>query len=408
MNPLLIKRRPWGLALAALLLAGNAVAQDGTRPSQEDSQDPLAMQRVRAAGMAAKKDNIYYTKTFDLSGLPEYRPTRQLEGTIRQWGSNYLADSHLAEYLEAGFRKHHPKVVFENNLVSTFVGMASLYMDRADIAAMGRKASWEETQAFQRLTNSQPFEIAMATGSLDVAGWTFALVPVVHKDNPLKNITLEQLDGIFGAQRDGGWQGNRWDVTQARGPEKNIRTWGQLGLTGEWADKPIRVYAYNTNYHFPRDFADKVMGGGYKWNEQFREFSNAADLTTGKLVSAGDLLIRALSEDKYAITYTGSRYLTPSVKPLAVAKNAQGPWLHATLDTVQARTYPMTREVYYYAVQKPGEALNPLVEEYLRYVVSREGQEAVQRDAKYLPMTAEFAREQLLKLDQVGRAPEPD
>ncbi len=109
--------------------------------------------------------------------------------------------------------------------------MASLYMDLADVAAMGRKATWEETQAFQRVLESQPVEIVMATGSLDVPGWTWALVPVIHRDYPLSKLSLEQLDGIFGAARDGGMNGNTWDEKQARGPEKNIRTWGQLGLT---------------------------------------------------------------------------------------------------------------------------------------------------------------------------------
>lgn len=394
--------------VAALLFSPILVARD-MRPAAEDrSQDPLELQRARAASMADKKDRVYYTKKFDLSGLPEYRPARQLSGTIRQWGSNYLADSHLAEYLEAGFRKYHPDVVFEDNLKSTFVGMASLYMDRADIAAMGRKATWEETQAFQRIKESQPVEIAMATGSLDVLGWTFALVPLVHKDNPLAGLTVEQLDGIFGAQRDGGWDGNRWDASRARGPQKNIRTWGQLGLAGEWADKPIHVYAYSTNYHFPRDFAEKVMGGGYKWNEQMREFSNAADTRTGRLVSAGDLMVRALTEDKYGITYTGLQNLTSAVKAVPLARTPAGPYLMPTLDTVQARTYPLTREVYYYAVRKPGEQMNPLVEEYLRFVLSREGQEAVQRDGKYLPMTAEFVREQRSKLDAGGLSADPD
>lgn len=396
------------VAVAALLLAPAPMARDMRPVPGDKSQDPLELQRARAASMAGKKDRVYYTQRFDLSGLPEYRPARRLKGTIRQWGSNYLADSRLAEYLEAGFRRHHPEVVFEDNLRSTFVGMASLYMDRADIAAMGRKATWEETQAFQRIKESRPVEIAMATGSLDVPGWTFALVPLVHKDNPISKLTVEQLDGIFGAQRDGGWDGNRWDASRARGPEKNIRTWGQLGLTGEWADKPIHVYAYNTNYHFPRDFAEKVMGGGYKWNEQMKEFSNAADTQSGRLVSAGDLMVRALAEDKYGITYTGLRYLTPAVKTVALAKTSAGPYLMPALETVQARTYPLTREVYYYAVRKPGEPMNPLVEEYLRFVLSREGQEAVQRDGKYLPMTAEFVREQRALLAADGLSADPE
>ncbi|MFT3790850.1 MAG: substrate-binding domain-containing protein [Rudaea sp.] len=373
----------------------------------EGSQDPLEMQRARAAWLAAKSNKVYYAPQFDLSALPAYRPQQKLSGTIRHWGSNYLADSTLAKCLEDGFRKFQPDVTFEDNLKSTFIGMASLYMDRADVAAMGRKATWEETQAFQRVFDSRPVEIAMATGSLDIPGWTWALTPVLHKDNPLAKLTLEQLDGIFGAQRDGGWKGNEWDPQAARGPEKNIRTWGQLGLTGAWANKPIHVYGYNLNYHFPRDFAERVMGGGYKWNETMREFGNAAS-ADGKLISAGDLLIKAVAEDKYGIRYTSIKYLDARTKTVPLARNAAGPFLMPTLQTVQSRAYPLTREVYYYTFQNPGRQMNPRVKEYLRFVLSREGQACVQSDGKYLPMTAAFAAEQRAKLEAGGKAAKAD
>jgi phosphate transport system substrate-binding protein len=251
----------------------------------------------------------------------------------------------------------------------------------------------------------------MATGSYDVAGWTFALVPFVHKDNPIGKLTLEQLDGIFGAQRDGGWNGNEWDPAAGRGPEKNIRTWGQLGLTGEWADKPIHVYAYNLNYHFPRDFAEKVMKGSNKWNETMREYSNKTrtgvatdDKDFGTLLGAGEQMVAEVAKDKYGITYTGILYRKGDVKPVALAKDAGGPYIEPTIETVQARTYPLTREVYYYANRAPGKTLDPLVKEYLRFVLSREGQEAVQRDGKYLPLTAQAARGELAKLDEIGKA----
>jgi len=367
------------------------------------SQDPMQLQHARTNWLKSRSEHVYYPPQFDLSGLPDYQPGPPLNGTIRQWGSNYLADSMLAKYLEAGFRHYQPGVKFEDNLSSTFIGMASLYMGRADIAAMGRRATWDELQSFQRVLDSPPVEIAMATGSLDVAGWTFALVIMVNRDNPITRLTLAQLDGIFGAERDGGWKGNQWDATAARGADKNIRTWGQLGLTGAWANQPIHVYGYNLNYHFPRDFAEKVMGGGYKWNEHLREFSNAAKADGSTLISAGDLLVKAVGEDRYGITYTCIRYRTPQVKTLPIAAGPNGPYVPPTLVTVQNRTYPLAREVYYYTIREPGKPIDPLVKEYLRFVLSRQGQEAVQRDGKYLPMTAEMVREQRRKLDGVGQ-----
>src|SRR5260370_37163259 len=109
--------------------------------------------------------------------------------------------------------KYHPNVKFENNLGSTFIGIAGLYAKRADLAPMGRRATWDEMQGYQRVFNALPVEIAMATGSYDVAGWTFALVVFVHKDNPIAQLSFEQLDGIFGAQRDGGRDGHERGIT---------------------------------------------------------------------------------------------------------------------------------------------------------------------------------------------------
>jgi len=372
------------------------------------SMNSLDLQKARADALKTKGHRRAYTRVFDLSGLPDYKPAAPMTGVIRQWGSNYLADSPLEDYFEEAFRKHHPNVRFQNKLESTFIGMAGLYTKQADLAPMGRRPSWEELQAYQRVMGSLPAEIMMATGSYDVSGWSFALVPFVHKDNPLSKLTIEQLDGIFGAQRDGGWNLNSWDESAARGPEKNIRTWGQLGLTGEWADKPIKVLAYTLNFHFPRDFAEKVFGGGYKWNETLTEYSNkvrASDGDYGKLWNAGDQMMEDLGKDKYAITYTAMLYAgKPNVKTVPLAKTAAGPYHMPTLETVQARQYPLTREVYFYANRKPGEKLDPLIAEYLRFAVSRQGQELVMKDGKYLPLTAEAARAQLIEIEKLGAA----
>ena len=392
------------LAMLALLVAPVSAAGAQSVPVES-----LGLQKARAQALKTKGQKPAYTKRFDLSGLPEYRPSRRLSGTIRQWGSNYLADSPLEGWFEEAFRRYHPEVRFENNLSSTFIAMAGLYTRQADLAPMGRRPTWDELQSYQRIFGTLPVEIVMATGSYDVSGWTFALVPFVHKDNPLSKLSIEELDGIFGAQRDGGWHGNNWDPSVARGPDKNIRTWGQLGLTGEWADKPINVHAYNLNFHFPRDFAEKVFGGGYKWNETLKEYSNqlrsddSADF--GKLWVAGDQMMDALGSDRYGITYTSMLYRDkPNVKTVPLAQTAAGPYVLPTLETVQGRSYPLAREVYFYTNRAPGGKVDPLIAEYLRFVVSRQGQELVQKDGKYLPLTAELAREQLRKLDEIGKS----
>lgn len=392
-------------ALAVLCLAASVAPSS----AQEMRVDSIDLQEARAEALTFKGHHIAYTKKFDLSGLPAYRPSAPMRGVIRQWGSNYLADSPLQGYFEEAFKRYHPDVTFDNNLTSTFVAMAGLYTGQADLAPMGREATWDELQAYQRVRGAAPARIVMATGSYNVSGWTFALVPFVHKDNPIDRLTIEQLDGIFGAQRQGGWHGNNWDPSAARGPEKDIRTWGQLGLTGEWADKPINVHAYNLNYHFPRAFADMVFGGGYKWNETLTEYSNKMreDSTPdfGRLWSAGDQMMDKLGDDRYGITYTSMLYHDkPNVKTVPLARTSAGPFVMPTLESVQDRSYPLSREVYFYTHRPVGGKIDPLVAEYLRFVVSREGQELVQKDGKYLPLTAELAHEQLRAIDQIGSA----
>lgn len=403
------------MRIAALaLMAAIAAPAAAAPPALDGSQNSLDLQKARADALKTKGWRVAYTKQFDLSGLPHFQPSGPMSGTIRQWGSNYLADSSLEKRFEDAFHKYHPDVKFENNLSSTFIAMAGLYTHKADLAPMGRRPTWDELQSYQRVFGTLPVEIVMATGSFDVSGWTFALVPFVNKDNPLSRLTVEQLDGIFGAQRDGGWDRNSWNETAARGADKNIRTWGQLGLTGEWADKPIHVLGYNLNYHFPRDFAEKVMGGGYKWNEALVEYSNkvrtgggAGDF--GKLWTAGEQMAEAVGRDKYAITYATMLFASkPGVKTLPLARTAAGPFVMPTLDSVQDRSYPLAREVYFYANRAPGQKLDPLVAEYLRFIVSREGQEAVMADGKYLPMTPAMAAAQLKEIEAVGVASKAD
>jgi phosphate transport system substrate-binding protein len=393
------------LALALLLASCTAPAQSAEAPVT----DADALSKARATGNKGRAVKRFYTERFDLSGLPSYQPQQKIAGTIRQWGNNYLADSGLIEVWESGFRKHHPEARFEDNLFSSSVAFPGLIAGVADLAPMGRQALWDELKGFERegakggedgASGVEIVEIVVATGSYDVRGWTFALGIFVHKDNPLSQLTLEQLDGIFGAERSGGWNGLTWDASVARGPEKNIRTWGQLGLTGAWADKPIHVYGYNMKYHFNDEIDKKLLKGSSKWNEALRGYSNVAGLKKdGSLTAAGELMMRDLSGDRYGIAYTGIPFLTPETKPLALSDGSGRPPVPLTLANVQNRSYPLLRDVYYYAKRAKGQKIDPKAKEFLRYILSREGQDAVQADGKYLPLTEEVARAQLKKLD---------
>ncbi len=395
--------------LVALTLTACFAAPLHIASAQESAKattDAAALSKARAIGTKNRSSKVYYIKKFDLNGLPAYTPQQQVTGTIRQWGDNYLKDSGLMAVWEDQFQKFQPGVKFADNLASSAVAFPGLIAGVADLAPLGRQALWDELKGFERegakpndAEGTEIVEIVMATGSYDVRGWTFALGAFVHKDNPLSKLTMAQLDGILGSERSGGWDGLDWKTSVARGPEKNIRTWGQLGLTGEWADKPIHVYGFNFKYHFADEIDKKVLKGSGKWNENLKMYSNMAGLKhDGSLTPAGELMMKDLSDDRFGIAYAAMPFVTPQTKALALA-GQDGKFVALNIDNVQNRTYPLIRDVYYYLKRDKGKPIDPKVKEFLRYVLSREGQSAIQRDGKYLPLTAEAAKEQLKKLD---------
>ena len=356
--------------------------------------DALELQTARGKHVTSRGKKPFYTRRWNLDDLPQYKPEQQVSGTIRSRGSNYFADSNLNAYWEEGFHKYQSDVKFEYNSYGAFAGIIS---GLADLTP-SRHITFDELQQFQRVFNHDPIEIAVVTGSYDVPGWNYALGIFVHKDNPISKLTLKQLDGIFGAERDGGYDGTTWRTDIARGPKENIRTWGQLGLTGPWKDKPIHVYGYNLRYHIPRTFERLVFQGGDKWNEQFHEFANYAD-ASGNIVVEAEQVMEAINKDPYGIGYSTISSLKPQTKVVALAAKDGAPYVDLTMDNVRNRSYPLFDEVYFYLNRLPGKPVDPKVKEYLRYILSREGQEAVQRDGKYLPLTAEAIRDQLKKLN---------
>lgn len=328
----------------------------------------------------------------DTAALPAYTPLQATSGTIRIWGNDHMG--RLLQNWEAGFRKYHPDVRFEDTLKGTASAQYGLQEWVADLALMGRQLWPYEYYGTFRRSLIYPAEIAVATGSYDVPGKSYALAILVHKDNPLSRLTVRQIDAVFGAQRTGGWQQLDWHPEVARAAGTNIRTWEQLGLTGEWKDKPIHPYGPPLlapgaiSY-----FQTRVMGGADTWNEDLREYEDRQQM------------VDALGDDRYGIAYTGIRYKTPRVKAVAVADKEGGPFVELTRATVASRAYPLSRLVYLsFTVDTPtGELANPpvspKVREFLRYVLSREGQADVAREGDYLPLAGALARTELQKLE---------
>jgi phosphate transport system substrate-binding protein len=388
------------MAFAALAFASGAVAQQ-----EIGSSEGLDMQSARAKMMNARGMKVAYAKKWDLSGLPAYQPKQQVKGTLRIWGSNYITDGNIGRYWEEAFRKYHPDMKFDWQMKTTSAAVPSLVFGVSDLG-IGRKVTFQEQQLFERYKDRTQLEIDIATGSYDVPGWQPAFGVVVHKDNPLERISMEQLDGVFGAERDGGWEGTSWRPNRARGPEKNIRTWGQLGLKGEWADRKIKPYGLTLRYHQATEISDRVLAASDKWNENLKIYAN--------FVSKKGSLERGMNEDLAAdklgigIIAAPTTNLTggtaaPTLKVLPLAWKNAGPYVPYTIDTLQDRSYPLFDHIFAYFDREPGKPMNPAVYEFVKFIVSREGQELIQKDAKYLPLNAKVANEQTEKLEEMAK-----
>ncbi|MDB6126826.1 MAG: hypothetical protein JWM35_722 [Verrucomicrobia bacterium] len=382
------------LSLAVLSAPLAALAQNQL---SDDAKTAIRVQADRNLVVYKRGKQAHYTQTFDLSGLPHYVPSQQVTGWIRLHGNNYLSDGMLGDYWQQAFAKFQPGIRFSLFLPTSAVAFASLYYNQADVA-MDHEPGFYDMLAYERVMNTDPLQITVVTGSYNVGGWSNSFAIIVNKDNPITKLSMQQLDGIFGAARDGGWSGTTWHNDWARGPEKNIRTWGQLGLTGEWANQKISLYGFSLRYNTSTLFADKVLQSSDKWNEDIHAYGNYLKPDGTRSIEA-DRIAEMVGKDPYAIGYLLYRGDRPGTKRLALAKEDGGPYIEHTIENVQNRTYPLFNELFMFANVKPGTPLDPKVKEFLRFILSQEGQAEVARDGKYLPLTAEVVREQLKKLE---------
>jgi phosphate transport system substrate-binding protein len=333
------------------------------------------------------------------SALPDYRPDQVVSGVLRSRGSDQMAA--LMKRWEQGFRKYQPGIQFADTLVGSASGLYGLEMRTADVAVMGRPLNPYERYGCYERSWVYPVEIEVATGSFETPHKSPAYAILVHKDNPIAHLTVQQLDGIFGAERNGGWNALTWDVHAARTSSGNIRTWGQLGLQGLWASQPIHVYGPPLlGAGAITLFQSKVFHGGDTWNEDLREYADRKQM------------VADLGRDPYGIAYAALGYRSSEVKPMPVGETDAGPFIKLTRSSVTDRSYPLARPLYIvYTIDNDRSEIadpriDPKVREFLRYVLSKQGQREVARDTAYLPLPAAVVREQLERLASKGRPPE--
>ncbi|MFI5357282.1 MAG: PstS family phosphate ABC transporter substrate-binding protein [Opitutales bacterium] len=335
--------------------------------------------------------------------LPVYQsPAGPNKGVLRIFGAGLHG---LLKAWEEGYMKHNPDVRIADNPGGSDAAIGVLQHGTAEIAVFGRELDLNDYLGFFENKGYNPTEITIASGTWDVPGGSWALLIFVNKENPLAQLTMQQLDGIFGAERTGGYEGYVWKTENARRARDNIRTWDQLGLTGEWAGRKIQTYGYAAGgmAHF---FEINVLHGSNKWNGNYRQYvENGTKILTAGRESGGVLsMLAELEHDKYGIAWAGMPQWNQvpqitGIKTIALRARSGGPFVAPSKATLADRSYPLTRSIYIYLDREPGRPLPAKVKDFLKYVLSAEGQDLVRQNGVYLPLPAAVVREQLQKLD---------
>jgi phosphate transport system substrate-binding protein len=292
------------------------------------------------------------------STLPGYTPVSGISGNISSVGSDTL--NNLMTLWAEGFKAKYPNVKIQIEGKGSSTAPPALIEGTAQFGPMSREMKSTEIDAFEKKYGYKPTAIKVAIDALAV---------YTHKDNPIKGLTLTQVDGIFSS-------------TRKRGG-KNIAKWGDVGLTGEWANRPISLYGRNSASGTYGFFKEHVLSkGDYK--------------PTVKEQPGSSSVVQGVASDLGSIGYSGIGYRTSGVNAIAIGATKEKVF-EPTYENALNGTYPVARFLYIYINQKPNAAPDKLVHEFVRFVLSKQGQEIVIKDG-YYPLPAAAATEMLAKL----------
>jgi len=289
--------------------------------------------------------------------LPAYKPVKGVSGNIKSVGSDTM--NNLMTLWAEGFRQFYPNVQVEIEGKGSSTAPPALIAGTANFGPMSRKMKANELDKFKKQFGYAPTPLPTSVDMVAV---------YVNKDNPIEGLSLQQVDAIFSKSRLGG---NRSD----------IRTWGQAGLTGAWANLPISVYGRNAASGTYGFFKKKALfGGDYK--DSVKEQPGSSSVVQG------------VAREKAGVGYSGIGYRTADVRVVPLCKKTGDTFIPAEPKNGYSGKYPLARYLYLYVNYKPGTELEPLRREFLKYVFSRQGQQAVVKDG-YLPVSAKIARKAL-------------
>jgi phosphate transport system substrate-binding protein len=277
-------------------------------------------------------------------------------------------------------RHAYPRLSVTMEARASGTGGPGLTNGTSDAAPVGRELLPAEHEAFVKKFGYEPTAIRVATGSVGSLGKTAASIVMVDKDNPVECLSLTQLDGIYSAERKRG------------GPA--IRNWGELGLAGDWANRPIHLYGLRRPNGIEQYFQKEVLlDGAYRDDIEFvkgKGFTHAFNVAADKMAQSPGGLSYALLAN-----------VQPNVKVVPLSFDNGGACVAPTTQTIYDHSYPLSRYVYVFVNKAPGKPVEPKIKEFLRAILSWEGQLQVANDRVYIPLMPEVVREELAKVDQL-------
>lgn len=291
-------------------------------------------------------------------GIPPYSKTSGVSGSLSSVGSDTL--NNLMTLWAEGYKKEYPNVRIQIEGKGSSTAPPALIQGTSQLGPMSRVMKAEEIDAFEKKYGYKPTPIRVAVDGIAV---------FVNKDNPIKGLTLQQVDGIFSKGHACGG--------------KAVNTWGQAGLA-EWANQPISLYGRNSasgTYGYFKEHA--LCKGDYK--DTVKEQPGSASVVQG------------VSEDKFAVGYSGVGYKTSGVRAVPLAAKAGGEYFEDSAENILSGKYPIARFLYVYVNKAPNKPFDPMVREFVKYVLSQQGQQTVVKDG-FIPLPAKIVQEELGKL----------
>jgi phosphate transport system substrate-binding protein len=297
--------------------------------------------------------------------LPAFQPRKdRLTGSFKGACSDVLKV--LVEKWFGQFKTYHPDVTLTiSPPYAGSLGANELVKGDLDFVFVSRELRPDDVKGFRGKFGYAPLSVPVSGGSYRHFGALDAIAFYVNKSNPIEKIGFDQLDAMYSSTRHRGG--------------KPITRWGDLGLAGEWADKPIHLYGIKPWNGFEEFVRQRVLSVG----DQRGEWRD--DIAFEKVVFP---VARKVADDPSGIGYSGIAYIDAGVKVLALAENADAPGLAPTYENVALAIYPLSRLTYFNTNKAPGKPLDPALEEFLRFILSREGQQVVLDHAIYIPLRA--------------------